>query len=105
MNTREEMNKSVENLKEELRERARKLEHQMELNIAVMRNQVEALSDYQRRYNNGHVTLSELIDMHEALVKAIPSLMLGYPYSKAKLAYTSLDADITNIQNFVNTLE
>lgn len=105
MTTREEMNKSVENLKEELRKRGNSLAKELESNIATMQEQAYTLRLYKQKYENGHITLLELVDMQEALVKAIPSLLLDYTYGRAKQAYKDLDADITNIQNFVNTLE
>ena len=105
MYTKEEMAKAVENLKEELRKRGNSLANELEMNITAMHSQADALAEYQQRYNNGHITLLELVSLQEALVKAIPSLLIDYTYGRAKQAYKDLDKDITSVQNFMNTLE
>lgn len=104
MNTKEEMNKSVENLKEELRKRGKSLANELEMNITAMRTQADTLAEYQQKYNNGHITLLELVSVHEALVQALPNLLLDYTYGRAKQAYNDLDEDITSIQNFIKEL-
>ena len=105
MSTKEEMTKTVENLKEELRKRGKSLAKELERNIVSMHSQANALAEYQQKYNNGHITLLELVSIQEALVEATPSILLDYMYERAKQAYKDLDADITSIQNFMNTWE
>lgn len=104
MNTKEEMNKAVENLKEELRKRGKSLANELEMNIASLHTQADVLAEYQQRYNDGHITLLELVSVHESLVQALSDLLLDYTYGRAKQAYNDLDEDVTSIQNFIKTL-
>ena len=104
METKDTLTSAIENLKEELRTRGRELAEEMVENIDTLRDQAEVIAQYQQKYEDGHITLDELVNTHEAMIKILPSLLLDSTYVKTKQSFEELDAKITKFQNFINTL-
>jgi len=104
METKDILTNAIENLKEELRAKGRELAEEMVENIGTLRDQAEVIAQYQQKYEDGYITLDELVNTHEAMVKILPSLLLDSTYVKTKQSFKELDAKITKFQNFINTL-
>ena len=95
---------TIETLEGNLRIRAANLVEEIDVNIMALYTQAATLKEFREQYDNGHITLDELVQKQEALIKALPQYLLNEFYTNVKDEYTSLSTDMDKLKAFVQKL-